>query len=277
MLAALADFGPVLIVELLLLGVMAGFMAGMLGIGGGMLLVPFMTLLLDHQGVPAAQAVKMGIASSGATILFTSLSSLRAHHAHGAVRWPIVRQLSPGILVGGVIAGTAVMAQLKGQWMALIFAAFNTFMAWRMWSSPPGQAGRAWPGGATVAATGAGIGFISALVGAGGAFLSVPFMTRHGVHLREAVGTSAAIGFPVALGATAGAVIAGLDVPASVPGTIGYLYVPGILVIALASVLLAPVGARAAQRLPVQALKRVFALMLLALAFYVAGRSIWAG
>ena len=139
-----------LVAELLLLGSVTGFLAGLLGIGGGMLLVPFLTLILDHRGVPADLAVKMAIATSMSTILFTSLSSVRAHHRRGAVRWDLVRGLAPGIVVGGLLAGAGVFALLKGAWLAIFFALFVGFSATQMLrnkkpTAQPRDAGRGRP------------------------------------------------------------------------------------------------------------------------------------
>ena len=263
------DLGAALVVELLLLGTAAGFLAGLLGVGGGMMLVPFMTLLLSQRGVEPGLAVKMAIATSGTTILFTSLSSLTAHHRHGAVRWPLVARLAPGILLGGVAAGAGAVAQLKGQWLALVFAGFNVVMALRMLRGSDARAGRPLPGSAGLFGAGTVIGFLSGLLGAGGAFLSVPFMTWCSVPLRNAVGTSAALGFPIAVAATAGYVIGGWNLPNALPGSLGYLYLPALACIAAASVSTAPLGARVAHSLDVRQLKRVFALMLYALAAYM--------
>jgi uncharacterized protein len=271
MIPGLPEISGLLVMELLALGVAVGFMAGLLGIGGGMMLVPFVTLLLTNQGIAAGLAVKMAVASSGATILFTSLSSLRAHHSKGMVIWPLVWRFAPGILLGGIAAGLGVFAHIKGQWLAIGFAAFNTFLAWRMWnSSSTTVADHSMPGTAGVLGMGGLIGFLSALVGAGGAFLSVPFMTRCNVPMHKAVGTSSALGFPVAVGSTLGYLLAGKDLTPVLPGAYGYLYLPSVFIVALTSVLLAPVGARAAQRLPVKRLKRIFAVMLIVLAAYVA-------
>ncbi|MCW5636588.1 MAG: sulfite exporter TauE/SafE family protein [Rubrivivax sp.] len=245
-------------------------MAGLLGIGGGMMMVPVMTLLLMHRGVEPGLAVKMGIATSGASIVFTSVSSLLAHRRLGAVRWPLVLALTPGIALGGVISGASVLSVVRGHWLALAFAGFNAVMAWRMWRVAPPAAGHALPGRAGLVGAGAGIGFISALVGAGGAFLSVPFMTRCSVPLREAVGTSAALGFPIALASSVGYVAGSWSLPPALPGAFGYLYLPGILVVAAASVLMAPVGARTAHRMPVGRLRRIFGLLLGVLACYMA-------
>ncbi len=260
------DIAPLLIVELLLLGTVVGFLAGLLGVGGGMMMVPVMSWLLVQRGVASGLAVKMAIATSMATILFTSLSSVRAHGRLGHVQWPIVRQMTPGIVLGSLASGAGAFALLKGQGLALCFAAFIGWTALKMLRNQAPKPDRQMPGAWGTAGVGAGIGFISGLLGAGGAFLSVPFMTRCNVPPRHAVGTSAALGFPIAAGATVGYVIAGWSLPAALPGAWGYLYLPALLVVSLASMSLAPIGARVAQRIDVLLLKRLFAVLLLALA-----------
>jgi uncharacterized membrane protein YfcA len=262
----LPDIPLLLIAELTVLGMVAGFLAGLLGIGGGMMMVPVLTLLLAQRGVESGLAVKMAIATSMATILFTSASSVRAHHRLGAVRWPIARSLAPGILLGGLAAGWGAFAVLKGQGLALFFAAFIGYNALNMLRDTKPHPGREMPGPWGTGAVGAAIGFFSALLGAGGAFLSVPFMIWCNVPPRHAVGTSAALGFPIALSSTVGYVIAGWGQAAALPGAVGYLYLPALAIIAAASMSLAPLGARTAQRVNVAALKRLFAVLLLALA-----------
>jgi uncharacterized membrane protein YfcA len=260
---------PLLIAQLLVLGLCAGFLAGLFGIGGGMLMVPFLTLILSHRGVDASMAVKMAIATSMATIMFTSLSSVRAHHQRGAVRWPLVRGMAPGIVVGGLLAGAGAFALLKGQALALVFGLFVTFSATQMLTGKKPAAHRQMPGWAGQAAAGTGIGFLSGLVGAGGGFVSVPFMTWCNVPIHNAVATSAALGVPVALASTAGYVVGGWGLPAALPGAFGYLYLPALVVIAMASVLMAPLGARAAHAMNVAQLKRAFAALLYCLAVYM--------
>lgn len=255
-----------LLAELLLLGSVTGLLAGLLGVGGGMLLVPFLTLILEHRGVAPDLAVKMAIATSMSTILFTSLSSVRAHHGRGAVRWDLVRGLAPGILVGGLVGGAGVFAHLKGAWLAVFFAAFVSVPATRMWRRHPPTPGRALPGRVGRALVGAAIGFLSGLVGAGGGFISVPFMTRCNVDIHRAVATSAALGFPIALANTAGYLFGGRHLPAALPGAVGYLFVPALVALATTSVLTAPVGARLAHGMQVTRLERVFATLLYALA-----------
>ena len=253
----------------MLLGLGIGFLAGLLGIGGGGLMVPFLTLVVAQRGVAPALAVKMAIATSMATILFTSMSSVRAHHAHGAVRWDLVRGLAPGIAIGGLAAGAGAFALLKGSWLALIFAVFIALSATQMLRRKRTVLGRQMPGTAGQLAAGGVIGFLSGLVGAGGAFVSVPFMTWCNVPIHNATATSAALGFPIALASTAGYVIGGWSLSAALPGAFGYLYLPALLIIASASVLSAPLGARAAHRLDTGQLRRAFAVLLYSLAAYM--------
>ncbi len=267
---------PTLVAELLALGICAGFLAGLFGIGGGMLMVPFMTIILSHRGVEASMAVKMAIATSMATILFTSLSSVRAHHQRGAVRWPIVRGMAPGIVLGGLLAGGGAFALLKGQALAVVFGLFVSFSATQMLSGRKPAASRQMPGWGGQAAAGTGIGFLSGLVGAGGGFVSVPFMTWCNVPIHNAVATSSALGVPVALASTLGYLIGGRNLAPALPGAFGYLFLPALVVIAMASVAMAPLGARAAHAMNVGQLKRAFAVLLYGLAAYMLYKA-WAG
>ena len=260
---------PVLIAELAALGLVSGFLAGLLGIGGGMLMVPFITAILGQQGVGAELAVKMAIATSMATIVFTSISSVRAHHRRGAVRWDIVLRLAPGIVLGALVASLGVFALLKGTALALIFAVFVGFSATQMFLDRKPAPSRQMPG--TMGQLGAGglIGFLSGLVGAGGGFISVPFMTWCNIAIHNAVATSAALGFPIALANVVGYVFGGRAVPGLPAGSVGYVWLPALLVIATFSVLTAPLGAKAAHQLPVKKLKRIFASLLYVLAAYM--------
>lgn len=258
-----------LVAELLLLGCFTGFLAGLLGIGGGMLLVPFLTLILSHRGVGPELSVKMAIATSMATILFTSISSVRAHHRRGAVRWDLVRGLAPGIVIGGLLAGAGVFALLKGSWLAIFFGLFVGFSATQMLLDKKPSPSRQVPGTAGQVAAGTGIGFLSGLVGAGGGFVSVPFMTWCNVAIHNAVATSAALGFPIALANVAGYIIAGWSLAAPLPGALGYLYLPALLGIAATSVIFAPLGAKAAHAMNVRQLKRAFSVLLYGLASYM--------
>jgi len=260
---------PLFLAALLVLGAAAGFAAGLLGIGGGMLLVPFLTLLFTWRGIDPSLVVHAAIATSMASILFTSLSSVISHHRKGAVRWPLVASFAPGIVIGGLVAGGAVFAALRTGWLALLFAVFVGYSGLQMLLDKKPKPSRQMPGPVGTSAAGAGIGFLSGLVGAGGGFVSVPFMTWCNVPLHNAVATSAALGFPIALANTAGYVISGLQHPNLEPGMFGYIYWPALLVLVVASVLTAPLGARTAHSLPVKSLKRVFAWLLFCLAAYM--------
>ena len=260
---------PLLIVELAALGLCTGFLAGLLGIGGGMIMVPFITAILNARGIPPNLAVKMAIATSMATIIFTSISSVRAHHQRGSVRWDIVKMLAPGIVLGAALASMGVFSLLKGKWLALLFAAFVAFSATQMLLNKKPQASRTLPGPAGLLGAGTGIGFLSGLVGAGGGFVSVPFMAWCNVAIHNAVATSAGLGFPIALANVVGYIYAGRNLTDLPPGSWGYVYLPALLVIALASVTMAPLGVKAAHALPVNTLKRVFASILYTLAAYM--------
>ncbi len=258
-----------LVLELAALGLCGGFLAGLLGIGGGMILVPFITYMLSHRGVSPDLAVKMAIATSMATIIFTSVSSVRAHHKKGAVRWDLVKGLAPGIVLGSMIGSLGIFALIKGSSLALLFAAFVGFSATQMFLDKKPAAARQMPGLAGQVGAGGVIGMISGLVGAGGGFISVPFMTWCNVAIHNAVATSAALGFPIALANVSGYILASVGMSDLPPYSFGYLWLPALGVIASCGVLMAPVGASAAHKLPVKKLKRVFASVLYALAFYM--------
>ena len=260
---------PLIILELAVLGVATGFLAGLLGIGGGMLMVPFVTIILTNQNVAPNLAVKMAIATSMATIIFTSLSSIRAHHKRGAVRWDIVKRLAPGIVIGSIIGSLGVFALLKGSYLAIFFGLFVSFSATQMFLDKKPKPTRQMPGTGGQLAAGGFIGFLSGLVGAGGGFISVPFMTWCNIPIHNAVATSAALGFPIALSNVLGYVISGQSVENLPPASFGYIWLPALLVIATCSFVTAPFGARTAHRIAVGQLKRVFACILYVLAAYM--------
>ena len=260
---------PTLIAELAALGLLTGFLAGLLGIGGGMVMVPFLTLMLGDQGVSPDLAVKMAIATSMATIIFTSVSSVRAHHKKGAVRWDLVKGLAPGIVMGSLVASMGAFAALKGAYLALFFALFVGFSATQMFLDKKPAPNRQVPGTPGLLGAGGVIGFLSGMVGAGGGFVSVPFMAWCNVAIHNAVATSAALGFPIALANVLGYVVAGQSVANLPDHSFGYVWLPGLVVIASCSVFMAPLGASAAHKLPVKQLKRAFASVLYLLAAYM--------
>ena len=260
---------PLLITQLALLGLGTGFLAGLLGIGGGMMMVPFITIILSGRGVGPDLAVKMAIATSMATIIFTSISSVRAHHKRRAVRWDLVKGLAPGIMLGGAVASMGVFAMLKGSWLALFFAVFVSFSATQIFLDKKPAPTRQVPGTAGLISAGGVIGFLSGLVGAGGGFVSVPFMAWCNVAMHNAMATSAALGFPIALANVVGYILSGQSVPNLPPHSFGYIWLPALTVIASASVLTAPLGARAAHKLPIKQLRRIFSSVLYLLAAYM--------
>ncbi len=260
---------PVLLAELAVLGLCTGFLAGLLGIGGGMIMVPFLTYLLGERGVSPDLAVKMAIATSMATIIFTSVSSVRAHHKKGAVRWDLVKGLAPGIVMGSLLGSMGIFAVVKGSSLALFFAAFVSFSATQMFLDKKPAPTRQMPAFAGQLGAGGVIGLLSGLVGAGGGFISVPFMAWCNVAIHNAVATSAALGFPIALANVAGYIASGMALDHLPDYSFGYLWLPALVVIATCSVFMAPIGAATAHKLPVKQLKRVFAGTLFLLSAYM--------
>jgi uncharacterized membrane protein YfcA len=271
----LANLDISVIAMLLSIGLCTGFLAGLLGIGGGMVLVPCLVFILEKQGVTGSLTIKMAIATAMATILFTSISSVWAHHRRGAIRWNVVRGLVPGIVGGGLLAGAGAFALLKGQTLGLFFAAFVGYSAWRMFKGRAKETSvrQDVHGFSGLTAVGGGIGFISGLVGAGGGFLSVPYMTRCNVPIHKAIATSAALGFPIAVANVLGYVISGLNLERIVVGGWGYFYLPALVLIVVCSIVTAPIGAKVAHGMDVAALKKVFALLLAVLALYMLYKS----
>ena len=260
------DLGLILI--LLAMGAGGGFAAGLLGIGGGMVLVPFITMIFTSRGFPPEHIVHMAIATSLATILFTSISSVRAHHKHGAVNWRIVALLAPGIVVGSWI-GPWIAKQMNTTVLAVFFGIFVAASATQMLIGKKPAGSRDLPGTPGMFAAGGLIGVGSGLVGAGGGFLSVPFMTWCNVRIHNAVATSAALGFPIALTGTLSNIWFGMGTPGLPEHSLGFIYLPALAGIVAASMVMAPVGARAAHRMPVDRLRRIFAVVLYFLAAYM--------
>ena len=264
-----------IIIELALLGACTGFLAGLLGIGGGMVLTPFFTMLLGTAGVPQEHVVHAAIATSMGTILFTSLSSVRAHASRGAVLWNVVAAVAPGILCGAVI-GAQISGALSTFWVALIFAAFVYFSATKLFLGGKPAPPRQLPGAPGMFGAGSVIGVISSLVGAGGGFISVPFMTYCNVKMHNAIGTSAALGFPIAFAGTIGYIWSGwgIETLPQWPMMLGFIHLPALFSVAVMSVLTAPLGAKVAHSIDTKPLKRIFASLLYVLATYMLWKAI---
>ncbi len=263
------------IVILLIAGLFSGFFAGLLGIGGGMMIVPLLTIIYTAKGFAPEHIVHIAIATSLGIILFTSMSSVYAHNKRGAVRWRLVALLIPGVVLGSWV-GPIIAANLSTRYLASMFAVIVAYSGVRMLTKKKAKDTtiKPLPGSAAMAAAGFGIGGLSGLVGAGGGFVTVPFLTWRGVSIHHAVATSAAMGFPIALVGAASNVFQGWDVPGLPAGSLGYVYVPALLSVAAASVLSAPFGARLAHALNVAQLRKVFAGLLFLLAFYMFWKAI---
>jgi uncharacterized protein len=248
-----------------LLGALVGFLAGLLGIGGGMSSVPILTMMFLAQGFPSSHILHIAVGTSLATVVFTSIASLRTHHAHGAVRWDIVKTIAPGAVIGTLI-GSAFAGSVSTRALAWCFSIFVYFAATQMLLNIRPKDTRELPGPAGMFSVGLVFGAISSLVAAGGAFMTVPFMTWCNVKLQHAIGTSAAIGLPIAVAGTAGYIASGWGRPDLPAYSLGFIYLPALAGVVVASMLTAPYGARLTHRLPVLKLKRIFAILLYVLA-----------
>jgi uncharacterized membrane protein YfcA len=253
---------------LLAMGAAIGFLAGLLGVGGGLTLVPMLTILFTSERFPADHVVHMAVATSTATMVFTSLSSVRAHHRQSAVLWTVVAAMAPGIVLGSLV-GPQLASALPTRALAAVFGAFVWFSATRMLIANKPVAGRELPGKPALFGVGAGIGVVSSLLGAGGAFISIPYLGRHNVRIHSAVATAAALGLPIAVAGSIGFIIAGLRQPGLPAWSAGYVYVPAMAAIVTASMLVAPVGASLAHRWPALKLRRAFAALLFTLGAYM--------
>jgi uncharacterized membrane protein YfcA len=243
------------------IGVVVGFAAGLLGVGGGVVTVPLLVFVFTASGMATEHLLHLAIGTALAAIVFTSVSSMRAHHAHGAVDWKIARAMSPGMLAGSfgaaLAAGFIPTRPLAIGFTALVFYAATQIL---LDLRPPGS--RDLPRAPGLFAVGAVIGAVSSLLAAGGAFLTIPFLAWCKVPLRRAIGTAAANGLPIAIAGTAAYVINGLRVEELPPLSVGYVYLPALALVVTTSMLFAPVGARLAHRLPVKRLRQIFAFML---------------
>ncbi len=247
------------------LGVLVGVIAGLLGIGGGVVIVPILVVVFTANGFPGSHIMQAALATSLGSIMVTSVSSFMAHHRHGAVNWGLVKRISAGVLVG-TFAGTWLAAQLSTTALKVVFALFLYYVAATMLRNFKPKPSRQLPGAAGMSATGGLIGVVSSLVGIGGGALSIPFMMWCNVPVHTAIGTSAAIGFPIAVAGTLGYVVNGMGVAGLPDPHWGYLYLPALIGIALFSFFTAPFGARLAHRTPVATLKRGYACFLIVIA-----------
>ena len=246
----------------IVLGLFAGFVAGLLGVGGGLIIVPVLVFVFTAHHFADQYVVHLALGTAFASIIFTSISSFRAHHQQGAVDWKLWREISPGVVLGTLV-GTAVAAYLSATFLKIFFVAFLFFAATQMLLDIKPKAERQLPRLPGMFAVGNVIGALSSFVGIGGGTLSIPFMTWCNVSLHRAIGTSSAIGLPIAVAGAVGYAANGLLVQSALPAySLGFIYLPALLAIVVASVWTAPLGARLAHRLPVKKLKKIFALLL---------------
>ncbi|MCU0601019.1 MAG: sulfite exporter TauE/SafE family protein [Desulfobacterales bacterium] len=252
----------ILILTYLIVGVFVGILAGLFGVGGGIIIVPILDVMLTRQGVAHEFIMHLALGTSLASIVFTSVSSFYAHHKHGAVNWIVVRRIVPGILLGTFL-GSCVAAQLSTNFLKIFFVVFLYYVAVQMLSGKKPKPSRQLPGLLGMFVVGNIIGVVSSFVGIGGGSMSVPFMIWCNIAVHHAIGTSAAIGFPIAIAGAVGYLYNGLNIPGLPNGSIGYIYLPALAGIVCASVLTAPLGVRLAHSLPVERLKKLFAVLLI--------------
>jgi uncharacterized membrane protein YfcA len=246
----------------LLTGTLAGLMAGLLGIGGGLVIVPALAWLFAARGFDGATLMHFAVGTSLAAIVPTALSSLLAHHRRGSVDWSAVRQLVPGIVIGG-LGGAALARVISSPGLALFFGLFEIAVAFQLAFNGRPARHRGLPGRVGMGLAGGVIGLLSALLGIGGGTLTTPFLVWNGIDIHRAVGTAASCGLPVALAGAAGFAVAGLDSPFQPGLNTGFIVWPAMAAVSVTSVLMAPVGAQLAHALSQSVLQRVFALLLL--------------
>ncbi len=256
------EFVVLMILALLATGVVAGLMAGLLGVGGGLVIVPVLYYLFGALEIDEAVKMHVAVGTSLATIIVTSIRSARAHHGRGNLDEGILRGLIPGVVLG-VLVGSVTSAFVSGATLQIVFGSIALLVSLNMARTTPWfTLGSLFPAGNVRHAIGSVVGFFSTLMGIGGATMSVPVMSAYQVPMHRAVGTSAAIGLVIAVPGTIGFIISGLSVPNRPPFSLGYVNLAGFALIVPMTILLAPVGAALAQRLSTVWLRRVFAVFL---------------
>lgn len=253
----------------LAIGAIVGFFAGLLGIGGGIIVVSSLALMYAHHGFAPRYVMHLAIGTALAAMLAGSFASLRAHDRHGAVDWAVVKGMTPGLLAG-VLASAVLARFVPAAFLKYSFLGFALLVVSQMAFNFKPKATRALPHGTGLAVAGLVIGTLSGLGGGGAAAIGVPFLTWCNVSTHRAIGTVAAMAFPLALAGSVGYVAAGWDAEGLPPWSLGFVYLPALVGISITSMLLAPLGARLAHRLPAATLRRIFALFLLAMGVKVA-------
>lgn len=246
-------------------GAVVGVLAGLLGVGGGTVIVPILLAVFPWRGMPAEYTQQLALGTSLASIMFTSISSALSHNKRGAVNWKIFGEITPGILLG-TFCGGLIATKLPTMFLKIFFICFLFAISAQMISSYRPPATRHMPGFFGTSSVGAIIGMASSFVGIGGGSLSVPFMSWCNVPIHTAVGTSAAIGFPIAIAGSLGYIVGGWNAPGLPSDCLGFINLWALLGIACASCITAPLGVRLSHSLPTGKLKRFFAIFLIFIA-----------
>lgn len=244
------------------LGAFVGFMAGLLGVGGGGILVPLLVSMFAYQGIE--QQVHLALGTALTCMIITSAASTRAHNARGAVEWKVIGGMALGIIIGAYTA-TQIASRINAVYIALFFAMFMALVAIQMfigWQPAPSNKPMTQR---TLVSVGVGIGAVSALAAVGGGFLTILYLSYKNIETRTAIGTSAAIGFPIAIVGAGGYIVGGWSETLNIPYAVGYVYLPAFIVISVASVIAAPIGVRLSHNLPAALLKKIFAIVSLLL------------
>ena len=247
------------------LGAFVGFFSGLLGIGGGSATVPVLAFIFAAKGFPPAHVVHLALGTGIATILFTSAASVRSHHLRKAVNWNVLRRMAPGV-VAGTFAGALLAGYLDVRLLTIAFTVLIFYFASQMMRAHRPRPSGSLPPTRVLSAFGAAVGFVSSLSATGGASIVVPFLVKRNIAIHEAIGTAAAVGWPIAAAGTLGYVIAGSRMHGLPEYSLGYVYVPALVAVVTTGVLMAPVGAAIAHRTPGRTLRKVFAAVLFTLA-----------
>lgn len=252
------------IIILLGMGALGGTLAGLFGVGGGVIAVPVFILFFESQKVSPDVLVHVAVATSLATVIITSLSSIRAHHQYGAIHWRIFRQITPGIVVGALL-GALIARLTEGEILRYIFGVFLMLVAIQMIVGTTAKPHRQLPGQLGLFLSGSVIGSLSSLMGVGGGVMSVPFLSWCNIAIHNAVATASAIGFPLALAGVVGFIVVGWNVDLRPEYSLGYVNIPAFISFTVTSVLFAPLGAKFAHALPAVKLKSLFGVFLILL------------
>ncbi|MCW8039930.1 MULTISPECIES: sulfite exporter TauE/SafE family protein [Acinetobacter] len=253
----------------LLIGAIAGFAAGLFGVGGGLIIVPILYIVFTQMHYDPSIIMHMALGTSLATIIVTSISSVSAHHKKGAVLWLVFRNLAPGLALGAFL-GAGIADYLSGQGLQLLIGCFAIWVAFKMFrgAGVAVDPQRRMPSAPMQLAAGGGIGIASAIFGIGGGSLTVPYLNRHGVVMQKAVATSAACGLPIAVAGALGFMWFGKQADVAVPNTIGYVHIYAFIGISVMSFITAKLGAKVAHMLSPEMLKKCFACLLTAVGSY---------